>query len=145
MTYDPNRPEDRPLYTETTETVVVRDRSNTALWWIAGLLGLVALILLAWLLLGRPAEEAVIEDQLTDAEIAAELDRARLAGELGVAQASADIARSDAARAAAEAARAQAEARAAQAAPQTVIIERPGVTEAPPVQVDEPVVTPPVQ
>lgn len=149
MTYDPNRPEGQPIYTETVETTIVRDKSNTALWWIAGLLGLVAIILLAWLLVGRDSEDLAAQDQLTEAQIQAELERARLAGELSAAQQGADFARADAMRASAEAQRATMDARMAEARaesqPPTVIIERPGVTQAPPVEVDEPVVTPPVQ
>jgi hypothetical protein len=148
MTYDPNRPDEGRVYSETVETVVVREPSNAAQWWIAGLLGLVAVILLVWLFVGRQAD-TVPADQLSEAAIQAELDQARLAGELGMAERSADIARSDAMRATAEAQQAAAEARAAQAqaeaTPRTVIIERPGVTQAPPVEVNEPVVTPPTQ
>ena len=49
--YDPNTDPTRvppPVYTETVETVVVRE-SNTG-WWIAGILGGVVLIAVLWIL-----------------------------------------------------------------------------------------------
>lgn len=137
--YDPNTdptrvPPPGPVYTETTETVVVRE-SNTG-WWIAGILGGVVLIAVLWILFARGAEpqndEALLEAQ-TDAAIAqAQADQALVSGQIAGAQASVDIARADAARSQADAVRAASEARAAEArASAPVIIERPVPAPAP--------------
>jgi hypothetical protein len=127
MTYtdpnDPNRPtvvvDPAPVYTETTETVVVRE-SNTG-WWIAGILGGLVLIAVMFILFNRQAPQT--DDQILAAEVAAAEAEARAleaaaAGQIAGAQASVEVARADAARA-------EAEARAAQARlAEPVVIER---------------------
>lgn len=128
---DPTRPRPRPgdpVYTETTETVVVRE-SNTG-WWIAGILGALVLLGVLWLLVGRGeprTDEALVDAQLDAAEAQAQADAALVQGQVAGAQASVEIARADAARSQAEAARAESEARAAEAravSPSPIVIER---------------------
>lgn len=150
MTYqDPNdRPPVQPIYTETVETVVVRERNNTATWWVAGLIALVAIIVIGWMVASN-GNDRTDDDALRAAEIQAATDQVRLEGQLNGAQQSVDFARADAARASAEAARASMDARAAEARanasqPSTVIIREPA-PQAPPTIVVEPVVTPPSQ
>ena len=130
--YDPNTdptrvPPPGPVYTETVETVVVRD-SNTG-WWIAGILGGVVLIAVFWILFARgpdtQTDEALLEAQLDAAAAQAQADSALIQGQVAGAQASVDIARADAARSQADAVRAASEARAAEARAATpVVIER---------------------
>ncbi len=133
---DPTRiPPTTPVYTETVETVVVRE-SNTG-WWIAGILGGVVLIAVLWILFARgsaPATDDALLDAQADAIAAqAQVDQAAIAGQVAGAQASVDIARADAARSQAEAARAAADARAAEArAASPVVIEREVVVPAAP-------------
>ncbi len=127
--YDPNTDPARvpPVYTETTETVVVRE-SNTG-WWIAGILGGVVLIAVFWILFARGpdtrSDEALLEAQLDAAAAQAQADAALIQGQVAGAQASVDIARADAARSQADAVRAASDARAAEARAATpVVIER---------------------
>ena len=130
--YDPNTDPTRippagQVYTETVETVVVRE-SNTG-WWIAGILGGVVLIAVFWILFARgpdaPTDQALIEAQLDAAAAQAQADSALIQGQVAGAQASVDIARADAARSQADAIRAASEARAAEARASTpVVIER---------------------
>ncbi len=129
--YDPNDPTrlppGAPVYTETIETVVVRD-SNTG-WWIAGVLGGVVLIAVLWILFaGGPdaqTDGALIEARMDTAAAQAQADSALINGQVAGAQASVAIARADAARSQAEAIRAASEARAAEARASTpVVIER---------------------
>ncbi|WP_298744478.1 hypothetical protein [uncultured Brevundimonas sp.] len=116
-----------PGYTETTETVVVRE-SNTG-WWIAGILGGLVLIAVLWILFARgggpQTDEEVLEARLDAAAAQAQADAALVQGQVAGAQASVDIARANAAAAAAEAR--AAEARAAE----PVVIEREVVVPAP--------------
>ena len=127
--YDPNNPNTEtvevirtvePGYTETVETVVVRE-SNTG-WWIAGILGALVLLAVLWILFARggapQTDEALLDAQLDAVEAQAQRDAALVQGQVAGAQASVDIAQADAARAASEAR--AAEARAAE----PVIIER---------------------
>ncbi|NJC42510.1 hypothetical protein GGQ87_002805 [Brevundimonas alba] len=132
--YDPNTETVQvrtvePAYTETVETVVVRE-SNTG-WWIAGILGGVVLVAVLWILFARGSspetDPALLDAQLDAAEAQAQADQALVAGQVAGAQASVEIAR-------ANAAAATAEARAAQArAAEPVIVERrvPVVVQAP--------------
>lgn len=128
--YDPNTDPTRvppPAYTETVETVVVRE-SNTG-WWIAGILGGFVLIAVLWILFARgpdtQTDQALIEAQMDAAAAQAQADSALIQGQVAGAQASVEIARADAARSQAEAIRAASEARAAEARAQTpVVIER---------------------
>ena len=130
--YDPNNdptrvPPPGPVYTETVETVVVRE-SNTG-WWIAGILGGVVLIAVFWILFARgpdtQTDEALLEAQLDAATAQAQADSALINGQVAGAQASVDIARADAARSQADAVRAASDARAAEARAATpVVIER---------------------
>lgn len=128
--YDPNTDPTRvppPAYTETVETVVVRE-SNTG-WWIAGILGGVVLIAVLWILFARgpdpQADQALMEAQLDAAAAQAQADSALIQGQVAGAQASVDIARADAARSQADAVRAASEARAAEArAAMPVVVER---------------------
>jgi hypothetical protein len=130
--YDPNNDPNRippagQVYTETTETVVVRD-SNTG-WWIAGILGGVVLIAVFWILFARGAgpqtDQALLEAQMDAAAAQAQADSALIQGQVAGAQASVDIARADAARSQADAVRAANEARTAEARAATpVVIER---------------------
>ena len=123
--YDPNtdpsraRP-DEPAYSETTETVVVRE-SNTG-WWIAGILGGLVLLAVLWILFARggapQTDEELLEARLDAAEAQAQADAALVQGQVAGAQASVDVARANAAAAAAEARAAQAR------AAEPVIIER---------------------
>ena len=131
MTYqdpnlDPNVPQP-PIYTETVETVVVRE-SNTG-WWIAGILGGLVLLAVIFILSTRqgsaPVDDALLQAQADAAAAQAQADAAMINNQVAGVQASVDIARSDAARSQAEAARAAAEARAAEARAATpVVIER---------------------
>ena len=109
-----------PGYTETVETVVVRE-SNTG-WWIAGILGGLVLIAVLWILFARggapQTDEEVLEARLDAAAAQAQADAALVQGQVAGAQASVDIARANAAAASAEAR--AAEARAAE----PVVIER---------------------
>ncbi|MDP3376986.1 MAG: hypothetical protein Q8S53_01370 [Brevundimonas sp.] len=131
--FNPNDPdrdtvivEPAPVYSETTETVIVRE-SNTG-WWIAGILGGLVLLAVMFILFNRQAPQT--DDQLLAAEVAAaqaEADarQAAVAGQIAGAQASVEVAR-------ANAARAEADARAAQArASEPVVIEREVVVPAP--------------
>jgi len=129
--YDPNNDPSRippagPVYTETVETVVVRE-SNTG-WWIAGILGGIVLIAVLWILFARgtpQTDEALLDAQLDAAAAQAQADSALIQGQVAGAQASVDIARADAARSQADAVRAASEARAAEARAATpVVIER---------------------
>jgi hypothetical protein len=129
--FDPNDPTRMPPaapgYTETVETVVVRDSSTG--WWIAGILGGGGLIAVFWILFaGGPdprTDEALLEAQLDTAAAQAQADSALINGQVAGAQASVDIARADAARSQADAVRATSEARAAEArAAMPVVIER---------------------
>ena len=128
--YDPNTDPTRvppPVYTETVETVVVRE-SNTG-WWIAGILGGVVLIAVLWILFARgpdtQTDQALIEAQLDAAAAQAQADSALIQGQVAGAQASVDIARADAARSQADAIRAASEARVAEARASTpMVIER---------------------
>lgn len=134
--YDPNQPNTEtvevihtvePGYTETVETVVVRE-SNTG-WWIAGILGALVLLAVLWILFARggapQTDEALLDAQLDAVEAQAQADQALVQGQVAGAQASVDIARADAARSQAEASRAASDARAAEArAVSPVIIER---------------------
>ena len=127
--YDPDTDPTRvpPVYTETVETVVVRE-SNTG-WWIAGILGGGVLIAVLWILFARgpdtQTDEALLEAQMDAAAAQAQADSALIQGQVAGAQASVDIARADAARSQADAIRAASEARAAEArASSPVIIER---------------------
>lgn len=144
--YDPNDPRPAaPVYTETTETVVVRE-SNTG-WWIAGILGGVVLIAVLWILFARgqaPASDAALLEAQVDAATAqAQADQAAVQGQVASAQAGVDIARADLARSQAEAVRADAEARAAEARAATpVVVERPVVVAAPAPSTGPAVVTP---
>jgi hypothetical protein len=77
--YDPNDPRPAaPVYTETTETVVVRE-SNTG-WWIAGILGGVVLIAVLWILFARgqtpQSDAALLEAQVDAATAQAQADQA---------------------------------------------------------------------
>lgn len=141
--YDPNDPNrippntpvysetvvtEAPAYTETVETVVVRESSNTG-WWIAGILGGLVIIAVLFILFSRGAEpqtdEALLQAQADAAAAQAQADSALIQGQVAGAQASVDIARADAARSQAEAIRAASEARAAEARSSSpVIIER---------------------
>lgn len=130
--YDPNTDPTRlppagPTYTETTETVVVRE-SNTG-WWIAGILGGGVLIAVLWILFARgpdpQTDTALLQAQADAAAAQAQADSAVIQGQVAGAQASVDIARADAVRSQADAIRAASEARAAEArASSPVIIER---------------------
>lgn len=142
MTYtdpnDPNRPtvvvDPAPVYTETTETVVVRE-SNTG-WWIAGILGGLVLIAVMFILFNRSqpqTDEQILAAEIAAAEAEAQAQQAAVAGQIAGAQASVEVAR-------ANAARAEAEARAAAARiaepvvierEVPVIVERPAPTPAP--------------
>ena len=73
MTYlDPNDPrqptvivEPAPAYSETTETVIVRE-SNTG-WWVAGILGGLVLVAVMLILFNRqapPTEPVVVEREV---------------------------------------------------------------------------------
>jgi len=108
-----------PGYTETVETVVVRE--SNAGWWIAGILGALVLLAVLWILFarGEPAtDEALLDARLDAAEAQAQRDAALVQGQVAGAQASVDVARANA-----DAANADARAAAARAAP-PVIIER---------------------
>ncbi len=123
---DPNLPQP-PIYTETVETVVVRESSTG--WWIAGILaGLVLLAVIFILSTQRdtaPVDDALMQAQADAAAAQAQADAALINSQMSGAQASVDIARSDAARSQAEAQRADAEARAAEArAAAPIVIER---------------------
>ena len=130
--YDPNNdptriPPPGPVYTETVETVVVRD-SNTG-WWIAGILGGIVLIAVFWILFARgpdtQTDESLLQAQADAAAAQAQADSALIQGQVAGAQASVDIARADAARSQADAVRAASEARAAEARASTpMVIER---------------------
>ena len=124
--FNPNDPdrdtvivEPAPVYSETTETVIVRE-SNTG-WWIAGILGGLVLLAVMVILFNRQAPQT--DDQRLAAEVAAaqsesEARQATVAGQIAGAQASVEVAR-------ANAARADADARAAEArASEPVVIER---------------------
>jgi hypothetical protein len=118
-----------PGYTETVETVVVRE-SNVG-WWIAGILGGLVLIAVLWILFARggapETDEALLDARLDAAEAQAQRDAALVQGQVAGAQASVDVAR-------ANAAAADAQARAAEArAAEPVVIERevPVVVPAP--------------
>jgi hypothetical protein len=126
--YDPNDPNPEtvevirtvePGYTETVETVVVRE--SNAGWWIAGVLGALVLLAVLWILFarGEPAtDEALLDARLDAAEAQAQRDAALVQGQVAGAQASVDVAR-------ANAAAADAQARAAEARSATpVVIER---------------------
>lgn len=150
MTYqDPNDlPPTTPVYTETVETVVVRERNNTATWWIAGLIALAAIIVIGWMVTANSDDSTAEADAaLRAAELQVAADQARLQAEVSGAQQSVDFARADAMRASAEASRATMDARAAEARanaaasqpPATVIIREP----APVPVVVQPTVTPP--
>lgn len=129
MTYqdpnpDPNAP---PVYTETVETVVVRE-SNTG-WWIAGILAGLVILAVIFILSTRtetaPADDALLQAQADAAAAQAQADQALINSQVAGAQASVEIARSDAARSQAEAQRAESEARTAEARAATpVVIER---------------------
>lgn len=124
-------PPSEPVYSETVETVVVRD-SNTG-WWIAGVLGGLVLIAVMWILFaGREPDDAnarMLEAQADAARAQAAADAAMVQGQITGAQASVDIARADASRAQAEAVRAGNDARAAEARattpPPPVVITAP--------------------
>lgn len=123
---DPDVPQP-PVYTETVETVVVRE-SNTG-WWIAGILAGLVLLAVIFILSTRrdtaPVDDALLQAQADAVAAQAQADQALINSQVAGAQASVDIARSDAARSQAEAERAQAEARAAEARAATpVVIER---------------------
>ena len=123
---DPNVPQP-PIYTETVETVVVRE-SNTG-WWIAGILAGLVLLAVIFILSTRsetpPVDDALLQAQADAAAAQAQADAALINSQMSGAQASMDIARSDAVRSQAEAQRAEAEARAAEArAARPVVIER---------------------
>lgn len=108
-----------PGYTETVETVVVRE--SNAGWWIAGVLGALVLLAVLWILFarGEPAtDEALLDARLDAAEAQAQADAALVQGQVAGAQASVDVARANAAAAAAEARAAE-----ARSAP-PVVIER---------------------
>ena len=125
---DPTRtPPPGPVYSETTETVVVRD-SNSG-WWIAGILGGIVLIAVLWILFARgndpQTDEALLAAQADALAAQSQADQALVSGQIAGAQASVDIARADAARSQADAIRAASEARAAEArAASPIIIER---------------------
>tara|TARA_R110001606_G_scaffold71247_8_gene163270 strand:+ start:9282 stop:9740 length:459 start_codon:yes stop_codon:yes gene_type:complete len=134
--FDPNNdpartPPTEPVYSETVETVVVRD-SNTG-WWIAGVLGGLVLIAVFWILFaGRGPDDTdarMLEAQAEAARAQAAADAAMVQGQITGAQASVDIARADASRAQAEAVRAGNDARAAEARattpPPPVVITTP--------------------
>jgi len=134
--FDPNTdpastPPTGQVYSETVETVVVRD-SNTG-WWIAGVLGGLVLIAVLWILFaGRgpgDADARMMEAQADAARAQAAADAAMVQGQITGAQASVDIARADASRAQAEAVRASNDARAAEARattpPPPVVITAP--------------------
>ena len=111
--FNPNDPdretvivEPAPVYSETTETVIVRE-SNTG-WWIAGILGGLGLLAVMIILFNRQAPQT--DDQLLAAEAAAaqseaeaEARQAAAAGQIAGAQASVEVARANAARAEADA------------------------------------------
>lgn len=134
--YDPNDPNIEtvevirtvePGYTETVETVVVRE-SNTG-WWIAGILGALVLLAVLWILFARggepTADDALLDARLDAAEAQAQRDAALVQGQVAGAQASIDVAR-------ANADTADAQARAAEARAATpVVIEREVVVPAP--------------
>ena len=119
------------VYTETVETVVVRE-SNTG-WWIAGVLGGLVLIAVLWILFaGRgpgDADARMLEAQAAATQAQAASDAAMVQGQITGAQASIEIARADAARAQAEAVRSSSDARAAEARamtpPATVVVTTP--------------------
>tara|TARA_R110002051_G_scaffold134713_2_gene207727 strand:- start:46 stop:510 length:465 start_codon:yes stop_codon:yes gene_type:complete len=119
------------VYTETVETVVVRD-SGTG-WWIAGILGGLVLMATMWILFAgqRPgeADARMMEAQAAATRAQADSDAAMVQGQISGAQASIEIARADAARAQAEAVRSSSDARAAEARantpPATVVITAP--------------------
>lgn len=126
--YDPNQPPPEtvevirtvePGYTETVETVVVRE--SNAGWWIAGILGALVLLAVLWILFarGEPAtDDALLDARLDAAEAQAQRDAALVQGQVAGAQASVDVARANADAAAAQA-------RAAEARSATpVVIER---------------------
>jgi endonuclease/exonuclease/phosphatase (EEP) superfamily protein YafD len=131
--YDPNTdptrvPPPGAVYTETVETVVVREPNNTG-WWIAGILGALVILAVLWILFARGAEpqtdEALLQAQADAAAAQAQADSALIQGQVAGAQASVDIARADAARSQADAIRAASEVRAAEARSSApVIIER---------------------
>ena len=82
--YDPNNPNTEtvevirtvePGYTETVETVVVRE-SNTG-WWIAGILGALVLLAVLWILFARGGAPAT-DDALLDARLDAGLEPHRV-------------------------------------------------------------------
>lgn len=141
--FNPNDPdrdtvivEPAPVYSETTETVIVRE-SNTG-WWIAGILGGLVLLAVMVILFNRQAPQT--DDQLLAAEVAAaqseaEARQAAAAGQIAGAQASVEVAR-------ANAARAEADARAAEArAAEPVVIEREVAVPTPEPRADGAVVT----
>ena len=123
--HDPNTDLTRvppPVYTETVETVVVRE-SNTG-WLIAGILGGTVLIAVLWILFARgpdpQSDQALIDARMDTAAAQAQADSALIQGQVAGAQASVDIARSQA-----DAVRVASEARAAEARAATpVVIER---------------------
>jgi len=116
------------VYTETVETVVVRDSSMG--WWIAGILGGLVLIAAMWILFAgqRPddTDARMLEAQAAATQAQAASDTAMVQSQISGAQASVEIARADAARAQAEAVRSSSEARAAEARantpPATVVV-----------------------
>lgn len=118
------------VYTETVETVVVRDSGMG--WWIAGILGGLVLIAAMWILFvgQRPddTDARMLEAQAAATQAQAASDAAMVQGQISGAQASVEIARADAARAQAEAVRSGSEARAAEAraaTPATVVVTTP--------------------
>lgn len=124
LDYDVPQP---PLYSETVETVVVR-QSNTG-WWVAGILAGLVILATMFILSTRddtpPVDDALLQAQADAAAAQAQADAALINSQVAGAQASIDIARSEAVRSQAEAARAEAEARAAEArASAPVVIER---------------------
>ena len=147
---DPNRiPPAQPAYTETVETVVVRE-SNTG-WWIAGILAAAVVIAVIWILAsGRDdgVSEAEAEARLAEAQAAqsqADVDRAVVQGQIAGSQQSVDLARADAVRAQADAVRAASEARAAEARaatpPAPVVLPAPASPDRPEPLVSRPTVT----
>lgn len=127
---DPNRDtiivEPAPAYSETTETIIVRE-SNTG-WWIAGILGGLVLLAVMIILFNRQApqtDDPFLAAEAAAAQAEADARQAAVAGQIAGAQASVEVAR-------ANAARAEADARAAQArASEPVVIEREVVVPAP--------------
>lgn len=108
-----------PVYTETTETVVVRESSTG--WWIAGILGGLVIIAAMFILFTRQTpqtDDQILAAQVAAAEADARAQEAAVAGQVAGAQAGVEIAR-------ANAARAEADARAAEArVAEPVVIER---------------------